>query len=280
VHFEQAYDPVRCLHAAWALVKRAPATVVLGALVPLMVQYGMSFGMQFLVFPVMFASQRSGPSGIQWFFPVFAVAVLVVSLAQLVFQSWIDVGYARAVRDARATQMEQFGTIFRGGDRLLTLLLVRFLVFLICLGAYAVAALALMVLGVLGTTSAPGLIVIAALLCVFFALWCALIYVLLGFQFATPIVAFESCTATEAIGRSWRIADGRRWRLIVFWLFLMLIGFAGLLACGIGLLLAWPLIESMRIEAYIALKGRGVPAQPEAAEWGSAPPPLPTPPSA
>jgi len=255
MRFDQAYDPVRSTQASWEALKRTPLTIVLGALAPMMVQYALAFGLEFLMLPFvfMFAADPSKHAGVPWFLPAFIVLVIGLGIVLFVFQSWIDIGYARAIRAALATNAEQFGTIFRGTDRLGTILLARLLVFLVAVAGYLLAACALLVLGVLGTTEAPGLLKLGAVFGVIFILWCAMVYVLLGFQFVTPIVALEDCSATEAIGRSWRLAAGHRWRLILFWLFLALLVFAGCLACGLGILIAVPLIETMRVEAYLAL---------------------------
>lgn len=252
--FEQAFDPVRSFTAAWGLLKRTPGTVLLGVLFPLIIQYAANFAGQILFMPLFFGVQNEHRDRV---IPLLVVAVglcLAVTLVQLVFQSWIDVGFARAIRAALATGTEQTQEIFRGADRLVTMLLARFVTFLAILSTYMLIAGAAIGLGVLMPPSVHLAIKIAAVAGVLFFPFAILVYVLLGLQFVTPIVALESCGAIEAIRRSWSVADGRRWRLLLFWLCVALIAFAGFLACVIGLLVALPIIETMRIEAYLALK--------------------------
>ena len=277
MRFEQAYDPVRCLQASWELLKRAPATIVLGALVPVVVQYALGFAMWILLLPMFFSIQDTRPGEFPAFFPVFVVISCMLGLGLFVLQTWIDVGYARAVRDVKATQTEQLATVFRGGDRLLRLLWARFLTLLALLPVHAVGLVLLLAAGVFGQTSAPSSMKLAVLFAVMFVLWCAAAYVMLGFQFVTQFIALEDCTATEAIGRSWRLASGRRWRLILYWLLLFLVMIVGFMACGVGVFLALPLIETMRVEAFLALKDTGPVTAAPTVGWGSAAPPPPPP---
>ena len=273
MHLVQAYDPVRCLKASWALFKRAPATILLGALLPIAVLFGLSFAVQLLMLPLLVALQPMGRQSEPpiRLFVAFGCIGLALSLFQLLFLSWVDVGFARAIRAVRASGTEQIEELWRGLDRLTTMLVARLLIFLMCLAGYALAAGALVVLAVLLSTSRSPELHVLVLVCVLFASFVVAVYVALGLQFVTPIVALEQCGATEAIARSWQIASGRRWRLIVFWLFLLALNIAGFLACFFGLLLTVPLIETMRVEAYVALKQPSAPAPELPQSWSSEP---------
>jgi len=279
--FEQAYDPIRSLKAAWDLLKRTPGTILVGVLMPVAVQYALGFVMQIVMLPMMFAMQRQGAEPNFGFLAVMIPMAVILSIVQLVFMTWIDIGVARAIRAALATGQEQIRLIFGGWDRLGTLLLARLLIGLVCLVIYGFMIVALLILGALFSTSQLSGVGVVPLLGVMFAFSAVLIYVLLGLQFVTPIVAFEDCSATAAIGRSWKIADGRRWKLIVFWLFCFVLSIAGVLACFVGLLLALPLIETMRIEAFVAMRYPKPVIAPEPESWSSsstqAPPPMPPP---
>jgi len=271
--FEQAYDPIRSLKAAWDLLKRTPGTILIGILMPVAVQYALGFVMQLVMLPMMFAMQRKGAEPNLGFLAVLIPMGVFLTIVQLVFMTWIDIGVARAIRAALATGQEQIGLIFGGWDRLGTLLLARLLMGLVLLIIYGFTIGALLVLGVLFSTANLSGVGLLPMVGVMFAVSAVLIYVFLGFQFVTPIVAFEGCGATAAIGRSWRFADGRRWKLIVFWLFCFALSIAGVLACFVGLLLALPLIETMRIEAFVAMRYPKPVVAPEPESWSSASPP-------
>ena len=276
MRFEQAYDPLRCLNSAWSLLKRTPGTVFLGVLGPLGVQYALSSGVQLLMLPMLVALQDRS-KGIQ---PGFAAVLIAIgsslAIAQLVFMTWIDIGFARAIRAALATSQEQMKTIFGGGDRLGTLLLARLFIGLLVLLVYGLMVGALLVLGVLSTTSTMHGLAKAGALGFMAATFLALIYVFLGLQFVTPFVAFEQCSASEAIQRSWELAAGKRLRLVLFWIYLTLVLVAGLLVCLVGLLVALPLVETMRLEAFVAFRypKLELPSEPE--DWSSAAAPPPS----
>lgn len=274
--FEQAYDPARAVQAAWQLLKRAPVTLGLGALLPILAQYVLVFGLEFLMLPFVFTTQHSSsampPGLLVWMVLCAGLGVLFFG-----FQTWYDVGYARAAGEVRATQAERFSVLLSGAQRFVPLLLARPLLGLAGLLLYGVVAAPFVAIGVLASTSVPHVLVVLALICFSVVIGCVYVYVLLGLQFVTPLVALEGCGPVDAIGRSWSMASGRRGKLIVFWLCLVLIGFAGLLACGIGMLVAFPLIETMRLEAFLALKQPLATSVPEPQGWSSTPPPPPPP---
>ncbi len=87
------------------------------------------------------------------------------------------------------------------------------------------------------------------------------VYVLTGFAFWRLELAFnDDAGPIEAIVFSWRIARGRRWRIIGVWLIAALIALGSATLCGIGLLFGAPLASLLFGALYLALReGADVP---------------------
>jgi hypothetical protein len=296
--FQQALDPIRSLKAAWQLLKQAPLTVIVGGLLLGFLEGGNSGGLRFLV-------SDHGPRGLRfsgWSLepafdelrPVLLLlvpGVVCVALALFALSSWIEVGFARAVESALRSGRDEVGKVFSGGDRFGAMLLARFLSGLIQLASGLPIAAAVLGVVLLSGHGGPRPLVILGLIG-FVLLWLVLVfYVALGLFLVNPIVAFESCTPTEALARSWQLASGNRLQLFWFVLLQGLLVIASVVCtCCLGLLLTMPLTQTMRFEAYVALtKGEQYPQwwigsgrfpfdehKPE--DYGSPPAPPPVPP--
>jgi hypothetical protein len=253
MRLEQAYDPLRSVQAAWDLLRRTPLTVLVGALLPVVAQWAIFGALQFCLPIFALAGALSKPPEIERVFPLFAAIAGTFGIVFFTFQCWIDVGFARAIERCLATGTEAARLLFGGADGLGHMMLAKILTGLAMIPAFLPLLILLPVGLVIGTMQ---LAVGWKLLAVGFAFavsGCLMVFLALGFALAGPIVALERCTAGAALARSWRLARGRRWRLLWFFVFLGLLGFAGMLLCGIGMLMAVPLIQAMQVEAYVAL---------------------------
>jgi hypothetical protein len=249
----EAFDPLRSVQATGVLFRRAPLTLFVGGLVPIGMQLAIQLPLQFLIPLPFFFAPRPNQELLQRVLPFVFVFACVVALASIALSCWIDVGFCRAIELALRTGKDQVHTIFRGADRFWTLLLARVLMCLAFLALMLPAILMMMVLGVFTSLEIPDVFKFLAALAALCISLAASIYLLLGFSMVTAIVALENCSASAAIGRSWRYARGNRLRLIWFHLFIFFLSLVGTLACGIGMLITIPLIEAMRYEAYITL---------------------------
>lgn len=264
MQFSQAYDPIRSLQAAWKLLKQAPVMVLIGGLLLAFLEGGGSGGGNFMV-------RDHGPRGasgpgeaVQQAFedmkPLLLVLIpflICIGLAFFALSSWIEVGFARAIEAGLRTGKDEIGKVFSGGDRFGAMLLGRFLAGLIQFAsALPLMAVAVVVAIVADGHSIQPLLVVG--LVAFALLWVVLmIYVALGLYLVNPVVAFESCSATEAISRSWKLAGGQRLQLFWFVLLQFFLTIAGFCACCIGLFVTMPLTQVMRFEAYVALTKGG-----------------------
>jgi len=87
------------------------------------------------------------------------------------------------------------------------------------------------------------------------------VYVIAGIAFMQAELAFnDDAGPIDAIIYSWRIARGRRWRIIGVGLIAMLIWMGSAMLCGIGLLFGAPFVLLLFAALYLALRnGADVP---------------------
>jgi len=292
--FSEAFDPIRSFKAAWKLLKQAPLSVLVGALLPILAQVGFALALDLFLFLPLGLSQsfqRGMPE--PWMIALLVGAGLGLGLFMAVFSSWMDAGFGRAVEQALRTGKDQTSLVFSGGGRFLTLLLARLLVGLIVFACMLVLLLPVLLLMtvflVLMQTDLPALLKLAVGGGISLLWMLGYVYVLLGLSLVTAIVTYEDCGPAQAVARSWRLARGNRWQLIVFFLFQFAMVFVGMLACGLGWFVAIPLAEVMRYEAYLALTrsseypnwwvvtGKFPFDEHKSESFGSAPPPVPPP---
>lgn len=71
-----------------------------------------------------------------------------------------------------------------------------------------------------------------------------------------PIVFFEDTTAIDALKKSFKIAHNNFFQIFMVWLLSALLGFSGVIFCGIGLVVTLPIFFSARYFAYANLIGK------------------------
>ena len=294
---DKALDPTRSFEVAWKLLRQAPVTVLLGGLILFFLEGGGSGGVNLVSRGHVFSEMgRSGTDlrrvfeELRPFLLILIPIVACIAIAFFALSSWIEVGFARAVEFSLRTGKDEIGKVFSGGDRLGAMLLARFLCGLIHIACLVpVMALVLALMFVLAPRGAGVLLGLSSLLIALVALAVTL-YLAIGLFFVNPIVALESCSPTEAISRSWKMAGGRRLRILWFLVFQFFLGIAGLCLCCVGLLLTTPLSNVMRFEVYLALTRGGEYPQwwigsgkfpfdePQSGDFRSPPVPPPVPP--
>ncbi|SRR5258706_3452662 len=299
MEFGQAFDPIRSLQSAWKLLKQAPVMVLIGGLLLAFLEGGGSAGAQFNFGKHDFGRAHNPREVLEQMFEdmkpwlVLLIPLMVcVGIAFFALSSWIEVGFARAIEHALRSGRDEIGKVFSGGDRFGAMLLARFLSALIQVATF----LPVVVLAFAGIYFArhegPNPVLILGSVA-FGLLWLVFeLYVSLGLCLVNAIVAFESCSPTEAIGRSWKLASGHRLQLFWFMLLQVFLALVSILCtCCLGLFITVPLMQVMRFEAYVALtKGEQFPHwwigsgkfpfdEPKAEDFGSpqAPPPVPPP---
>lgn len=267
MQFSAAFDPIRSFQAAWKLLKQAPLTVVIGGLLLMFLEGGGGGGSNFFYREHGFR----GGAGLSeefrqvfeevkpWLLVLIPIA-LCVGIAFFALSSWLLIGFGRAIEFALRTSKDDLGKVFSGGDRFGAMLLGRFLSGLIQFAIALPLAGVILAAVLLSDRGGPDVVLVVGAVA-FSLVWFVLaLYVWLGLCLVTPIVALETCTPTDAIARSWKLASGHRLQLFWFWLFQVFLSIAGLCLCCIGLLLVSPLKSVMHFEAYISLtKGQQYP---------------------
>lgn len=81
------------------------------------------------------------------------------------------------------------------------------------------------------------------------------IYLAIRFQFFIFFIIDKDSNAIEALSGSWNITKGIEMDLFIFDLILALIAFLGLLCCGIGIILAYPIIYVSLAMVYRRITG-------------------------
>jgi hypothetical protein len=81
------------------------------------------------------------------------------------------------------------------------------------------------------------------------ALWVRLMF------FALPLVFDRGYGPLRAMAASWRMSRGHFWGLLGIGLLLVLINVAGLLTCGVGLLISMPFVELVFVSGYLLSGG-------------------------
>ncbi|HTN01956.1 MAG TPA: DUF975 family protein, partial [Planctomycetaceae bacterium] len=82
--------------------------------------------------------------------------------------------------------------------------------------------------------------------------------------FAMVLIA-EDLPGIESLSRAWELTKGNRLTLLVLGFASTGIAILGLLACGVGLLVAAPLIAMMNTVAYLRMSGQPTVVEVEAA---------------
>jgi hypothetical protein len=248
-----AFNPIRSVESAWKLLLKAPLPLAVGGLILVIVQGVMGAGYQFTFSP-----------GSSWH-PGFSVAVLApllflsagISIAVMAVVSWLSVGYYNGVQEVMYRGDTEFEKLFDPRGRWLSMFLTRllqgFLGFLaaMLLGIGPLAAVIMHEAGGLDEDVAVAAGFISGLLLA--PIWA---YLTLGLMFAPYAAAFEEIGPFDAIARSWELARGNRWMLVVFALGSAAVALVGLAMCCVGVLPASILIEVMWVEAYVrAVRG-------------------------
>lgn len=146
----------------------------------------------------------------------------------IVLSVYFTIGQFRVAIAAARGEEFQFARFFSGFDRLLPGILVSFIVYLgIVLGMIFLII--------------PGIIVA------------------LGWSMVIPLLADSKAGVGEMLSESWNATKGQRGQIFLFYFACVGVALLGLLALGIGILVALPVIMIAMGEVYMCVTGRRVP---------------------
>jgi uncharacterized membrane protein len=175
---------------------------------------------------------------------------LVIMLFMLVTFSFFQVGLVRIWVAAARGQSPDFGLLFSGGSRYLSMLGVRAIVQApTLLGAAMVfgAKLAESPMAVPAATAVNYLLMLAVL-----------IFQALGLYYADFLVVDAELGAIESLKQSWAAAGGERGKIFLFALACVAIIIAASMCCGFPAIVAYPVVVVAAAIVYLRITGRGV----------------------
>jgi len=237
--FREAYDPFRALGGAWNLALRAPATLLVGALL-LWLSEQWLFGLRF----------ENGHLAFLLLAAPFVALCCLAALGLWVLSCVLTLGLAQAVRRAAQGEPERFGVLFEVGARLPDMLLASLLrgcAWTAVLLPFGVMVGGPLVLGAAFDLEVLGLVlgVLGGLAYLPLALW-----LWLGLLLVPEAVAFEGRAPLAAFRRSFELARGQRFRLLFYAFVLWLLTAGGLCLCFVGVFLTAPWARLARFESF------------------------------
>jgi hypothetical protein len=248
--------------SAWS---RDLATWVLAMLLYWLLGFGIPFVLSF-VWGLFAAFQQSGSEASTTFAAVNIIVRIVMYGVQLVLSAVFTLGiWAMAVRGLHAKRMS-VGVLFSQLSKIWKYILQSLAVFLgaVLVLLPLVVIIFLMFVGpvdldtpmseIVDDAGRPFAIALAALFPVY-------IYFITGIAFMQAELAYnDDAGPIDAVLYSWRIARGKRWKIIGVGLLAILIVMGSSMLCGIGLLFGAPLSSLLFGALYLALRdGADVP---------------------
>lgn len=248
--------------SAWS---RDLMTWVLAMLLYWLLGFGIPFALSFTWGLVSAFQQGNGDTGAT-FAAVNVIVQIVMYAVQLVLSAVFTLGlWAMAIRGIRGEPMS-VGVLFSQLSKIWKYVLQSLAIMLAALAVVLpfVVIIVLMFVGpvdldtpmseIVDDAAGPFGIALAALLPVY-------VYFIAGIAFMqAELVYNDDAGPIDAIRHSWRIARGKRWRIIGVGLLAGLIVLGSFMLCGVGLLFGAPLSSLLFGALYLALRnGADVP---------------------
>ncbi|MCB9914238.1 MAG: hypothetical protein H6828_03685 [Planctomycetes bacterium] len=242
----EAFNPLRSLESAWKIAMKAPLPMWVGGLILIAIE---SFGGGFsAIFDVGDGRHRDQMA----FLAAIGSVSCCFSLLAVVAGSWLTIGFSRGVRTVMRDGDVPFESLFRSEGLLPRMLLTR-------LAQWFFSVLALLPFGIpwaIGLMLQEGLradeeLAIAVTVIGVLVYLPVYVYIALGMALMPWATALEGLSPLAAFSRSWELAGGVRWMLLLFSLAEGLLTLVGLLLCCVGVLPAGALAKIMWVEAYV-----------------------------
>jgi len=246
--FATAYDPFRALQTAWALLKKAPATVLVGGALLSITGGGGGAGGRFELDANQHYSGAEAAMAVALF-----LGLLVLAIGFWLFACLLRTGFPTAIEGVHRSGSEELAAVFKSEGRWLNMVAATFLQGL-ALVAAVVPMFLIVLLAVLmgrGAENPPlgvgiGLVGLVVWLPFFLYVW-------LGLSLIPMAVSVERLSPIAAFSRSWELVRGNRLQLLLFYLLTFVFAALGLLACCIGVLLTGAMAQAAHADAYLRL---------------------------
>jgi hypothetical protein len=217
----------QAINTGWELFKANIGVVLVGVIIYFGISFAMSFVISLVISLIQAAIQQAGMDPDVMLAIVFSIQ-FVFQIGVVLIDTYLMLGLIKLMLNVArgGPEQAQITDVFSGGSVLLK-----------GIGAQLLLGLVVM-LGFL-LLFVPGIILS------------------LGLSFTIYLVVDRQLGPIEALKESWRITDGHKVNLFLFGLVAALVMLAGALACGIGWLVAWPVVMLAQAFIYCQLTGTG-----------------------
>jgi uncharacterized membrane protein len=184
----------------------------------------------------------------------FKVLYILILFANIVIQAWLGIGMTLAMLKIARGELVTFEDIFRGGRFLLTALLAS-VVHKVLIAVPIVVATGVIIGGIVMMENQSG--VAAFLLFLVVSGLAGLVFIVLFARLSMYyyIVIDRSGGVLDSLQQSWRLCRSQVGTIILVQCVCFAVFLAGLLACVVGLIFAFPLITLLDAVTYLALTG-------------------------
>jgi hypothetical protein len=182
----------------------------------------------------------------------YFLITIVDRLIAIVLQAWLGIGMNRGLIKIARHEPVSFDILFSGGRSVVRVILAAIVVGVIIFLPTAVVAAALfpIVAAARGVVSATILLLFLA--CGVFSVGLMLYLTARLMQFYYLVID-RHAGILESIQWSWQLTRGRASTIILVYLLQICVALAGLLACCIGVIVAWPVSSMLVVVTYLAL---------------------------
>jgi hypothetical protein len=251
MEFKEAFRPIRALKSTFEAMNLQPAHLWGGALLLMFIEQIAGMGFNFIA-PVV---ESFGEEVLIYFIAGSCIAMLGLYL----LATWLYAGLLATLRSVIQTGEVGEGGLFDHRGKFVPLILTRIFVGL-CSIVLSIPGIALAVGAFFYAQRLSGGQQILIVIVGGIAGYLLILYAVVGLMLAEPAVIFERLSPTEAIGRSWRLVRGHRWRMILFLLVNMIFTLLGILMCCVGMFATGSIARLATSEAYLKLTAGESPA--------------------
>ena len=202
---------------AWKLFQQDAATWVVATLIYFVIVIGINF-----VFGLFLGGAEIAASGSRDSFAMFPAlfgARMIINIVSFIISVFLMGGMYRMATRKLRNQPISVNDMFSVGDVLPSLLLGSFLVGIVCFIGFLLCII-------------PGLIAGGMLM------------------FSIPLIVDRGMGAVDAMSKSWNVLKGEMLMATLFYIVVSIVGVIGVLACGVGLLVTFPLLVLSVALAY------------------------------
>jgi uncharacterized membrane protein len=238
-----AFSPGDAITFAWERVKADPGTILGAIIVALILSFSIGFLVSFIVNMVSVAMTMASSAAVGagrrhvgdvtaaplfLGFGIVGVILHIVSLiVNVAVSSFFTAGMANFALKVAKGAPYAFGDIFAGGRFFIGVLVAQFLI-----GLGVTLGVILLIV--------PGVILA------------------LGLSMSLPLIIDRNLGPIDAMTESWKLTDGNKVNIFLFWLIAVGLSIAGACACGVGILLVAPLLWVAYFYVYLKLTGQPV----------------------